>query len=111
MATLTSDSEIVESVLRELAQFYATPQKFRTITAFDRERGEFLLVDEGWDGYKRIHNTWAHVEVKDGKVYIHGDNTQDGIATDLIAAGIPASRIVLSFKHPSLRQETAFATA
>ena len=49
------------------------------------------------------------MEVTGGKIYIHGDNTQDGIASDLIDAGIPASRIVLSFKHSSLRQETAFA--
>ena len=57
MATITHDGEIVERVLNELARFYAAPQKFRTMSSFDRERGEYLLIDEGWDGYKRIHNT------------------------------------------------------
>ena len=51
------------------------------------------------------------VELRDGKVYIQEDMTQDGIAGDLLAAGIPASRIVLAFKHPSLRPYTDFAPA
>jgi len=47
VATIIQDAEIVEKVLREHARFYATPKKFRTLTAFDRERGLFLLLNEG----------------------------------------------------------------
>jgi hypothetical protein len=111
MVAVDSDAEIIEHILCERARFYAMPERFRTLTVFDRERGQFLLVDEGWNGYKRTHNTWVHVELRDGKFYIHEDGTQDGIATDLMKAGIPSSRIVLSFKHPTLRQDTPFAIA
>src|SRR5581483_1516222 len=46
MAALDHDAEIVEQMLCERARFYAAPEKFRTRQAFDRERGQFLLIDE-----------------------------------------------------------------
>ena len=104
MDTLTKDREILEKTLCERARFYAQPDKFRTITVFDRERDEYLLIDEGWDGYKRIHSLWVHVELRDGLFWIQEDGTQEGIANDLIAAGVPEDRIVLAFRR-SLVQE------
>ena len=111
ITSVTSETQIVEKVLCEHARFSTTAPPLRTVTVFDRENGAFLVVDEGWDGYKRIYNTWAHVEVRSGKVYIEQDLTAEGLANDLVAAGIPESRIVLNFKHPSLRRDTPFAIA
>jgi hypothetical protein len=111
MAAIDREQAIIERVLCERARFYAKPDEFRTLTVFDREQGQFLLTDEGWDGYERIHSTWAHIEVCDGKIWIQQDDTQDGLANDLIAAGIPQSQIVLGFKHPMMRPDTEFAIA
>ena len=47
VATIIQDAETAGKVLCEHARFYATPKKFRTLTAFDRERGLFLLLNEG----------------------------------------------------------------
>lgn len=103
--------DIIEQALCERACFYAKPDKFRTLMAFDRERGQFLLMDEGWDGYNRIHRVWAHVELRDGKIWIHEDGTEEGIANLLVAAGVPRNRVVLAFDAPSLRADTEFAVA
>lgn len=111
MAALDHDQEIIESVLCERARFYAFPERFRTLTLFDRRNGQFLLMDEGWDGFKRIHQVWVHVELHNGKVWIQQDGTQEGIAVDLINAGIPKEHIVLAFQHPSRRQYSEFAAA
>lgn len=113
MAVLTqamTDQDIVERVLCECAQFYAS-EEARTLPVFDRQHGQFLLIDEGWDGFKRIHTTWVHVELRDGLFWIHKDGTQDGIAVELINGGIPKERIVLAFKHLSRRFDTDFAFA
>lgn len=111
MAAVEHDAEIIEQMLCERARFYAAPGKFRTLTAFDREHGQFVLIDEGWDGYRRIHRVWAHVELRDGKIWIHEDGTEEGIANLLVAAGVPRDRIVLVFHTPSLRAATDFAVA
>jgi hypothetical protein len=39
------------------------------------------------------------------------DNTEEGIATDLVEVGIPKSQIVLGFYSPSLRRDGEFAVA
>ena len=70
MAAVERDTEIIEQVLCKRARFYAAPDKYRTLMAFDRERGQFLLIDEGWDGYRRIHRVWAHVELREGKLLL-----------------------------------------
>jgi hypothetical protein len=99
---------VVERVLCERAGFYTSPDAYRTLTVFDRERGQFLLLDEGWDGYRRIHRVWAHIEARDGKLWIQEDGTQDGLANDLMRQGVPEEAIVLGFHHPSLRPFTDF---
>src|SRR5579871_2741034 len=109
MVALERDVEIIEQTLCELARFYASNEKSRTLMAFDREHGQFLLID--WDGYRRIHRVWAHVELRDGKIWIHEDGTEEGIANLLVAAGVPRDRIVLVFHTPSLRAATDFAVA
>ncbi len=109
MAALERDTEIIEQILCELARAYAVPNQSCTLMAFDRERGQFLLIDEGWDGYRRIHDVWAHVEIRDGKFWIHEDGTEEGIANLLVQAGIPRDRIVLAFHAPNLRSATEFA--
>ena len=105
-----TDEEIIESVLRECAQFYASKEA-RTLTIFDRPNGQFLLMDEGWQDFKHILRVWLYVELRDGKFWIQKDGTEDGVAVDLLKAGIPKDRIVLAFQHPNRRQYSDFAAA
>ena len=111
MAPVVQDEALLENILCERARFYAFPERFRTLTVFDRKNGQFLLMDEGWDGFKRIDRVWVHVELHDGKFWIQKDGTEDGIAVDLMDAGVPKERIVLAFQHPSRRQYSEFAAA
>ncbi len=107
--TAASDEALLENILRGRAKFYAFPERFRTLIVFDRLNGQFLLMDEGWDSYKHIHRVWVHVELRDGKFWIQKDGTEDGIAVDLMNAGVPKERIVLAFQHPGRRQYSEFA--
>jgi hypothetical protein len=42
-------------------------------------------------------------------IWIQCDDTQEGIANDLLEAGIPKEDIVLGFRHPKVRPYTGFA--
>ena len=44
-------------------------------------------------------------------MWIRCDNTEDGIATELVAAGVPKEDIVLGFKSEAMRRDTEFAVA
>ena len=110
MDTLERDRDLVERILCECAHFYASP-KARTLTVFDRVHDQYIILDEGWDGFQRIHVAWVHVELAEGKFWIQRDGTQEGIAVDLVNAGVSKESIVLAFQHPSRRRYSEFAMA
>lgn len=58
-----------------------------------------------------MHSNIVHVDLRGDKVWIQNDNTEEGIATDLLAAGIPSENIVLGFRLPEVRQHTEFAVS
>ena len=112
MVSLKTDAEIAEEALTELECFYRSALgKLRTLRIFDRERGHFLLMNEGWKGYERIHSVWLHIELQDDKFYVHEDGTAQGVANLLLAAGVPHHRIVLAMDAPSVRSFGDFAVA
>jgi XisI protein len=50
-----------------------------------------------------------HIDVKDGKIWIQYDGTEEGVANRLVAAGVPKDEIVLGFQSPFQRMHTDFA--
>ncbi len=103
-----------DALERILTAHAATPYAngdIRTEVVVDRRRDRFLLIDLGWRGPERVHGALVHVDVIDGKFWIQYDGTEEGVADELVAAGVPRDRIVLASKHPDLRKYTDFAAA
>jgi hypothetical protein len=71
----------------------------------------YFLFNLGWSADRRIKNFTVYVRIKDGKFWIEHDLTEDGIATELLEAGVPKEDIVLAFHAPEMRQYTEFAAA
>ena len=82
-----------------------------TFCSFDRDDDRYFLHTIGWDGTKRIWNTTVYVHIRNGKFWIEIDWTEAGIATELLAVGVPNDDIILAFHHPSVRPHTEFAVA
>lgn len=59
----------------------------------------------------RITGITVYVRIRDGKIWIEEDWTENGIATDIVRAGVPKEDIVLPFHEPKMRQYTDFALA
>ncbi|OGC02462.1 DNA element excision controlling factor XisI [candidate division KSB1 bacterium RBG_16_48_16] len=78
---------------------------------FDEERDEYLWVQTGWSSQHRVHGVTLHIRLHNGKIWIEQDWTEDGIATDLLKAGVPNQDIVLAFYEPEARSMTEFAIA
>lgn len=110
MDTLNGEMRIIERILKECVRRYATDDA-RMVTVFDRDGANFLVIEEGWQGTRRIYTPFVHVELRDGCVWIQQDFTNHGIANDLVREGIPQESIVLAYKAPVLRAETEFAAA
>ncbi len=70
---------------------------------FDGEQDEYLLVEWGWDGKKRVRRVILFVRLLESKIWIEEDWTEAGLAQELLDAGVSRSEIVLAFQHPSIR--------
>ena len=75
---------------------------------FDEERGHYELLSLGWKGTRRVHHTLIHIDIKDGKVWLQQNATNQEVAEELIEMGIPRDRVVLGFVLPQSRKLTKY---
>jgi hypothetical protein len=109
MGTTESDRQLIEKILVEYARVPYSNSDVRLLTVFDRDRDHYLLMFNGWEGVRHDHGCLVHVEIIDGKFWIHRDGTQYSIAQELLDAGVPKNRIVLAFRSLEMRRLTEFA--
>jgi len=105
--------ELIKGLLSKYAEWVSRrPQLgMETRLIFDDERDEYLWLQIGWPPQNRVYGTTLHVRLQNGKIWIEQDWTEDGIATELVEAGVPKSDIVLAFHEPEVRAMTEFAVA
>jgi len=102
---------IVEQVLQEYADFLEQDDQVQQELIFDHNRDRYLLVETGWQNGDRIYGPFIHIDIINEKLWIQHDGTEDGIAYELEAAGIPKNHIVLAFKSPERRKLTEYAVS
>jgi hypothetical protein len=98
--------QLIERTLTEYARIPYSHGELETQTVFDRASDHYLLMVLGREGIRRVHGCIAHIDIKDGKVWIRRDGTDPGMARELMAAGIPPEDIVLAFRLPDTPEGT-----
>ena len=101
----------IEKIFNEYAAIPYAFGELSSETVFDRVQDRYLLITFGRDRGKRIHYAVAHIDIVGGKLWIRRDGTEEGIANELVALGVPKEDIVLGFKSERMRQDTEFAVA
>jgi XisI protein len=108
-SNLTHEQQIIENILNEIASVQVFGDiSFKPI--FDHEHGRYQVIATGWEGERQVLRTVALLEVQNGLVWLQADNTDYGIAEELMRQGIPRERIVLGFQPMKWRVGTGFAT-
>lgn len=92
-------------------------QQYSTITVgegteieliIDRSNGHYLVIFIGWRDQIQVYGSLIHIDIKEDRIWIQRDGTQEGIAQQLVEAGVPPSDIVLGYRSPFVRQFTGF---
>ncbi len=99
---------IIESLRYYANLRYATGEVNRLLI-IDKESDNYLILLEGWENKERVHGCLVHLQIINDKIWIQRDGIEEGIATELLAAGIPKNKIVLAFKPEHIRPLTEFA--
>ncbi len=109
MGRIDEYRQYVENIMRKYAQYKPSYGDVEVQLVFDKERDHYHLMTVGWNDNYRIRGSILHIDIKDGKIWIQHDGTEDGIAQELLDLGVPKEDIVLAFHAPSRRKYTGFA--
>ncbi|NEQ70672.1 MAG: XisI protein [Symploca sp. SIO2D2] len=99
----------IQQVFDDYIEFLGEAEDIQLNLVIGRERDRYLLVELGWENGYRIYGTVLHIDNIDNKLWIQHDETEEGIADELVALGIPKQQIVLGFKPIERRKITEFA--
>ncbi len=112
MDKLTRYAQSIKEILQESADYYKGSTNPLTLQLnADEQQQHYQLMMFGWDGKDYTYQCLYHLDIQDGKVWIHWNTTDFAIEEELLKRGVAASDIVLGMKHPSYRQFTDFAVA
>lgn len=101
--------EIITKILQEYAAIPYSYGNLERRLILGKDNNNFVLLTLGWQNDQRVHGCLIHLEIMNEKIWIHRDGIEDGIANELLAAGIPKEEIVLDFHPPEIRQYTEYA--
>lgn len=104
---------IIHQIIGKVAEQYGSGrgEAIDQVVVIDDTHGIYQIYEIGWNGHERIKTPWVHVRLKNSKFWIEEDWTEESIAEQLLATGIPHTDIVLAFNPPDIRPFTEFATA
>lgn len=109
MDKLTTYRSYVQDIITEYSQYTSSYGDVEREVIFDTTHDHYQLMSVGWNKYQRIHATVLHVDIRNGKIWIQYDGTEEGIANRLVELGVPREDIVLAFHPPYKRPYTNFA--
>jgi hypothetical protein len=109
MANLIKYSEIVQQLLQDYAALSGDDPTVDTELIFDTVRHSYQLVHVGWHDDRRIYGCILHLDIKDGKIWLQHNGTENDIPAELVEMGVAKTDIVVGFHSPFKRQFTEYA--
>jgi hypothetical protein len=92
-------------IIKQIVEYYGNLQSsvgdVETYPICDEKTDNYLVIDVGWLAFGRQHAMPLHIRLKDGKVRVEWDGTDQEIAQQLIDAGIDEDDIILGFESPN----------
>ncbi len=111
METLTKLREAIRNVFAAWEKLPRIPSDWKIVGVQDAQQDRYTLEHVSCSGGWYDTRLLAYLEIRDGKIWILTDNTEQGIATELVAEGVSKDQIVLGFYSLSLREVGEFAVS
>ena len=115
MDSLKSYSSIIKATLEKYISLAQSGKSYRplnnnteTFLVIDDSQEQYIWMTVGWQKNSRVCGMTVYIRLHQDKIWIEEDCTEEGIAIDLIKAGIPKDKIVFGFHNPQLREYSEF---
>jgi hypothetical protein len=104
--------EYVQQIVSDRANSDTTTKEDVEVQlVIDTVRDHYQWMNVGWEGLKRVYHCFIHFDIKDGKIWIQQNWTEDDLAADLVEMGVPREDIVLGLHPPYKRPYTDYGVA
>lgn len=109
MDKLETYRNILQTLLQRYAEFGDGDEDVDRQVVADTTRDHYQLVHVGWNDDWRIYGCILHLDIKEEKIWLQHNGTEDDIPAELVNMGIPKTDIVVGFHSPFKRQFTEYA--
>lgn len=103
--------QILQKIIEKHAAYQPTYGDIETVPVCDLVYDNYLLINIGWDRTGRVHTVDLHFRIKEDKIWIEWDGTENGVTKALLEAGVFPEDIVLGFYRPERRSMINFSVA
>ena len=103
--------QAIQKLLSQYVQPETSNDKVEVQLLFDDKRDHYQWMDVGWKGTKRIYYCIMHLDIRDGKIWLQQNLTDQDPAEDLIEMGVAREDIVLGLQPPYKRPYTDYGVA
>ncbi len=101
----------IQTLLTHYASDDILDSEVETQLIFDVERDHYQWMNVGWQEFSRIYRCIMHFDIKNGKIWLQQNLTDQNPAEELVAMGVPREDIVLGLQAPYKRQYTEYGVA
>ncbi len=77
----------IRDILAEYRQYRPAYGEIEIEQVIDPEGDHYQLLSVGWQNRQRVHGSIVHIDIRDGKIWIQHDGTEEGVANQLVARG------------------------
>ncbi|PSF38291.1 XisI protein [Aphanothece hegewaldii CCALA 016] len=103
--------ECIQTLLTHYAKDDISTDDVEVQLIFDTQRDHYQWLNVGWQQFERIYRCIIHFDIKNGKIWLQQNLTDQNPAEDLVNMGIPKDDIVLGLQPPYKRPYTEYGVA
>lgn len=103
--------EFIQEILTRYAKHDVGDDSVDVQLIFDTQHDHYQWMNVGWHGSKRVYHCFIHFDIKDGKIWLQQNYTDQDLAEELVKMGVPREDIVLGLHPPYKRPFTNYGVA
>ncbi|MCC3422767.1 MAG: XisI protein [Microcoleus sp. PH2017_01_SCD_O_A] len=111
MDKLAQYRQYVQTLMSRYAEDDVSDDEVEMQLICDTERDHYQWMNVGWEHLNRIYRSIIHIDIKDGKIWLQQNLTDQNPAEELVAMGVPREDIVLGLQPPYKRPYTDYGVA
>ena len=111
MDKLTHYRNCIQTLLSRYASEDILEEDVEILLSFDTERDHYQWMNVGWHQFNRVYRCIIHIDIKDGKVWLQQNLTDQDPAEELVKMGVEKKDIVLGLHPPYKRPYTEYGVA